>query len=146
MKHKLFLAVALAFLPCVSYAQQKAHTHQSTTLCFPLIRDRQYNVFDYIIPLDNQKVINRYKPYFDKYGLKFSGYVWEVVLRDMLADTDPSLKNYVSLRSEANRVLIRANTTRARQEFREYFCKTLSNMVTFNDYIRKVDKSKVPNY
>lgn len=114
--------------------------------CFPLNSDKEYNLYDFVINLDDIRVIKRYKPFFDKYHYTFSGYVWEALLRDMLADADKDLSANIALRSENNTVMVNVLKYQNINKFPEYMCGIFSNLNKFSSYLQKADRSKIPNY
>lgn len=114
--------------------------------CFPLNSDKEYNLYDFVINLDDIRVIKRYKPFFDKYHYTFSGYVWEAIIRDMLADADKDLSANIALRSENNTVMVNVLKYQNINKFPEYMCSIFSNLNKFSSYLQKADRSKIPNY
>lgn len=114
--------------------------------CFPLNSDKEYNLYDFVINLDDIRVIKRYKPFFDKYHYTFSGYVWEALIRDMLADADKDLSANIALRSENNTVMVNVLKYQNINKFPEYMCSIFSNLNKFSSYLQKADRSKIPNY
>lgn len=113
---------------------------------FPLNSDKEYHLYDFVINLDDIRVIKRYKPFFDKYHYTFSGYVWEALIRDMLADADKDLSANIALRSENNSVMVNVLKYQNINKFPEYMCGIFSNLNKFSSYLQKADRSKIPNY
>ncbi len=114
--------------------------------CFPLNSDKEYHLYDFVINLDDIRVIKRYKPFFDKYHYTFSGYVWEAIIRDMLVDADKDLSANIALRSENNAVMVNVLKYQNINKFPEYMCNIFSNLNKFSSYLQKADRSKIPNY
>jgi len=114
--------------------------------CFPLNSDKEYHLYDFVINLNDIRVIKRYKPFFDKYHYTFSGYVWEALIRDMLADADKDLAANIALRSENNAVMVNVIKYQNINKFPEYMCSIFSNLNKFSSYLQKADRSKIPNY
>ncbi len=114
--------------------------------CFPLSPDKLYNVYDFVIYLDDERVEARYRSYFDKYRYKYSGYVWEALIREMLADADKELSNDIVMRSETNAVMINITKHQSIKKFPEYMCNIFSNMGKFDDYLKKANRTQIPNY
>lgn len=114
--------------------------------CFPLNSDKEYRLYDFVINLNDIRVIKRYKPYFDKYHYAFSGYVWEAIVRDMLADADKDLGTSIALRSDNNTLMINVLKYQNLNKFPEYMCGIFSNLNKFSSYLQKADRSTIPNY
>lgn len=114
--------------------------------CFPLNSDKEYHLYDFVINLDDIRVVKRYKPFFDKYHYTFSGYVWEALIRDMLADADKDLAANIALRSENNAVMVNVIKYQNIDKFPEYMCSIFSNLNKFSSYLQKAERSKIPNY
>ncbi|OSZ78635.1 hypothetical protein CAP35_10410 [Chitinophagaceae bacterium IBVUCB1] len=117
-----------------------------STMCFPLSADKDYHLYDYVIYLDDIRVIKRYKPFFDKHKYTFSGYVWEALLRDMLADADKEISTNTVIRSESNAVMINITKYQSIKKFPEYMCPILSNLTKVNEYLQKANRDKMPKY
>ena len=114
--------------------------------CFPLNSDKEYHLYDFVINLNDIRVIKRYKPYFDKHHYAFSGYVWEAFVRDMLADADKDLGTSIALRSDNNTVMINVLKYQNLNKFPEYMCGIFSNLNKFSSYLQKADRTTIPNY
>lgn len=123
-----------------------APTKWDSTMCFPLSADKNYNLYDYVIYLDDERVIKRFKPFFDKHKYKFSGYVWEALLKDMLADADKEISTNTVIRSESNTVMINITKYQNIKKFPEYMCRIFSNLTKFNEYLQKANRAKMPQY
>ncbi len=117
-----------------------------STMCFPLSADKNYSLYDYVIYLDDERVIKRFKPFFDKHKYKFSGYVWEALLKDMLADADKEISSNAVIRSESNAVMINITKYQNIKKFPEYMCRIFSNLTKFNEYLQKANRAKMPQY
>lgn len=117
-----------------------------TTMCLPLSIDKNYNLYDYVIDLEDERVIKRYKPFFDKHQYKFSGYVWEALIKDMLADADKEISANTVIRSEGNAVMINVTKYQNIKMFPQYMCRIFSNLNIFNEYLQKANRTRMPQY
>ncbi len=130
----------------ISYGQaQKGFVYDQAN-CFPLSKDIAYRYYQYVISLDDKKVIQRYKPYFDKYQLNFNGYVWEEVLTEILSYADNEIIQNVVLKPQNNSLSIKIIKHEVIKRFPQYVCPALNNMKIFNNYLTHIDKAKVNNY
>lgn len=120
--------------------------YDDTTACFPMSKDRLYNIYDYVINLNDIRVVKRYKPYFDKYKYRFSGYVWEAMLRCMLADTDKDLSSSIIIRSDQINVTMRVTKHTNTQRLPAYLCGIFSNLSRFEGYLKNADRNIIPDY
>lgn len=146
MKRILLLLLLPLTIIGVSYAQPKNGLVYNYTNCFPLSKDIAYRYYQYVILLDDKKVIQRYKPYFDKYQLNFNGYVWEEVLTEILSHADNEIMQNVVLKPQNNSLSIKIIKYEVIKRFPQYVCPALNNMKIFNNYLKHIDKAKVNNY
>lgn len=144
MKRILLLLLLISLK--VGYAQPGKGFVYDQANCFPLSKDIAYRYYPYVISLDDKKVIQRYKPYFDKYQLNFNGYVWEEVLIEILSYADNEIIQNVVLKPQNNSLSIKIIKYEVIKRFPQYVCPALNNMKIFNNYLKHIDKAKVNNY
>lgn len=116
------------------------------TICFPIQNDNVYKVYKYIINLNDPKVIKQYRPLFDKYNYEFTGYVWEGVLKAILDDAEKNISNSVIFRCDKNIVAIKITRYETMTSFPKYICPLISNMTTFEGYLKKMNRGDINNY
>lgn len=143
---KQILLILLLTTVEVSYAQPKNGFIYDYKNCFPLSKDNAYRYYQYVITLDDKKIIQRYKPYFDKYQLNFNGYVWEEVLTEILSHADNEIIQNVVLKPQNNSLSVKIIKQEVIKRFPQYVCPALNNMKIFNNYLKHIDKDKVNSY
>jgi hypothetical protein len=117
-----------------------------STLCFPLKRDDVYSLYTFVIDLRDEKIIRRYKPFFDRNKYAFTGYVWQGLLKKMINNADDKIAHNVFIKAEDDIICFTITNFDVKKELPEYICPILSNSSLFASYVKKANRDDINNY
>ena len=125
---------------------EKPDKKYDSTLCFPLKRDNIYSLYTFVIDLRDQKIISKFKPFFDRNNYEFTGYVWQGLLKQIINNADDKINHNVFIKAEDNLVCFTITNYDVKTELPEYICPILSSPKLFASYVRKANREDIHNY
>ena len=116
-------------------------------ICFPLAEDHVYNLYGYIIDLQDPFVVKKYSALFKKYDYVFSGYVWEGILKEMInSSEDKDLTENVFIKSQKDMVGFTFTKPDVSKRLPTVLCPIFNNPKTFEHFIKNADRKRIKNY
>jgi len=116
-------------------------------ICFPLAEDDVYNLYGYIIDLQDPLVVKKYSALFKKYDYVFSGYVWEGILKEMInSSEDKDLTENVFIKSQNDMVGFTFTKPDVSKKLPVVLCPIFNNAKLFEHFIKNADRKRIKNY
>lgn len=128
--------------PVVAYTDN----FSDSAMCFPLRHDNIYSLYSYVIDLKDERIIDRYKPIFDRNDYEFTGYAWEGLLKQILSTASKEVAANTFIHAQEDIICFTITRYQVKQALPEYICPILSSQQLFASYIRKADRNYVNNY
>lgn len=117
-----------------------------SAMCFPLKHDNIYSLYTYVIDLRDERIIDRYKPIFDRLHYEFSGYVWQGVLSQIIAKAGKDISANTFMLAQEDLVCFTVTRYPVKKSLPEYICPILSSPKRFASYVARADRNYVNNY
>jgi hypothetical protein len=117
-----------------------------SAMCFPLKHDNIYSLYTYVIDLRDERIIDKYKPIFDRHHYEFSGYVWQGVLAQIIAKAGKDISTNTFMLAQEDLVCFTITRYPVKKSLPEYICPILSSPKRFASYMASADRNYINNY